>query len=94
MKKPVNTHEAKTQFSKLLKRVALGEKITIASRGKTVAVLGPAPPEESGRKLGRFKGMFEVPADFDKPLDDELLDLFYGKAKTKKKPRSARSKKQ
>jgi len=41
MKNAVNTHEAKTQFSKLLRRVAAGEEITIANRGVPVARLVP-----------------------------------------------------
>ncbi len=85
MKKAVNTHEAKTQLSRLLKRVALGEEITIATRGKPVARLVPVQKAASGRKFGMFKGKFVVPDDFDGPLPDELLDLFEGKPKRKRK---------
>jgi prevent-host-death family protein len=81
MKKTVNTHEAKTQFSRLLKRVALGEEIIIAVRGKPVARLIPLKVDETDRKFGTFKGQFEVPEDFDAPLPDELLDAFEGKLK-------------
>lgn len=35
----VEVHEAKTTFSKLLRRVAAGEEITITSSGKAVARL-------------------------------------------------------
>jgi prevent-host-death family protein len=79
--KTVNTHEAKTQFSRLLKRVALGEQITIASRGKAVARLVPIPKADSQRRLGIFAGKFVVPNDFDDPLPQELLDAFEGKSK-------------
>ena len=85
MKKAVNTHEAKTQFSRLLKRVALGEEITIATRGKPVARLVPVPKTASEREFGMFKGKFVVPDDFDSPLPDDLLDLFEGKPKRKRK---------
>jgi prevent-host-death family protein len=61
MKKQVNTHEAKTQLSRLLKRVALGEEITIASRGKPVARLVPIPPKELVRQLGMFRGNSRFP---------------------------------
>ena len=37
----VNTHEAKTSFSQLLRRVAAGEEITISNRGVPVARLVP-----------------------------------------------------
>ncbi|MGB3554481.1 MAG: type II toxin-antitoxin system prevent-host-death family antitoxin [Jannaschia sp.] len=37
----VNIHEAKTSLSKLIERVAGGEEIVIANRGRPVAVLAP-----------------------------------------------------
>jgi len=37
----VNVHEAKTNFSKLLQRVALGEEVIIAKAGVPVAKLVP-----------------------------------------------------
>ena len=85
MKREINTHEAKTQLSRLLKRVALGEEITIASRGKPVARLVPVPAEESGVKFGTFRGKFAVPDDFDAPLPQEILDAFEGKTRRSRK---------
>jgi len=87
VKKEVNTHETKTQLSRLLKRVALGEEITIANRGKPVALLVPIRAKDSGRKLGMFKGKFFVADDFDAPLPDEILDAFEGKVKRNRKKR-------
>ena len=78
MSKAVNTHEAKTQLSRLLKRVALGEEVTIASRGKPVARLVPVKAQEGERKLGLFRERFIVPEDFDAPLPREILDAFEG----------------
>ena len=80
----VNTHEAKTRFSRLLRRVAAGEEITIANRGVPVARLVPITAKAGTRKLGTMRGLV-VPDDFDAPLPDELLDLFEGK-----KPRRAK----
>jgi prevent-host-death family protein len=37
----VNIHEAKTHFSKLLRRVAAGEEIVISRAGKPVAKIVP-----------------------------------------------------
>jgi prevent-host-death family protein len=85
MKKTVNTHEAKTQLSRLLKRVTLGEEIIIAVRGKPTARLVPLTAEGAGRKFGTFKGKFEVPDDFDAPLPEEILDAFEGKSKRPRK---------
>ena len=83
--KTVNTHEAKTQLSRLLKRVVLGEQITIARRGRAIARLVPIPQESSSRKFGMFEGKFTVPDDFDAPLPDEILDAFEGKEKRRRK---------
>ncbi|HEY2457625.1 MAG TPA: type II toxin-antitoxin system Phd/YefM family antitoxin [Candidatus Acidoferrum sp.] len=88
MKKEVNTHEAKTHLSRLLKRVALGEEITIASRGKPMARLVPIH-EVPARKLGMFQGKFVIPDNFDEPLPGEILDAFEGKEKRKRKRKSA-----
>ena len=77
--KQVNTHEAKTQLSRLLRRVAAGEEVTIANRGVPVARLVPVPSKKAQRVLGIFRGQFTVPNDFDAPLPDDLLDLFEGR---------------
>ncbi|HKW61031.1 MAG TPA: type II toxin-antitoxin system Phd/YefM family antitoxin [Candidatus Acidoferrum sp.] len=86
--KEVNTYEAKTQLSRLLRRVAAGEEITIANRGVPVARLVPARPGKGARReLGVDRGKFVVPDDFDAPLPDEILDAFEGKEKRlRKKP--------
>jgi prevent-host-death family protein len=83
--KTVNTHEAKTHLSRLLKRVALGEQITIASRGTAVARLVPIAKEDSRRGLGMFRGKFVVPADFDASLPDDFLFAPQGKTKRTRK---------
>jgi len=70
----VNTHEAKTQLSKLLVRVQAGEEIIIAKAGEPVARLVPIESNASNRKPGTARGKVVVTADFDEPLPDELLD--------------------
>ena len=71
----VNIHEAKTQLSRLLRRVSSGEEIIIARAGKPVARLIPV---EGGPKrvFGLDKGLFEVPEGFNDPLPDDLLAEF------------------
>jgi prevent-host-death family protein len=82
----VNVHEAKTRFSRLLRRVAAGEEITIANRGVPVARLVPVLAE-ANRKLGLFRGQMTIPDDFDAPLSEEVLSLFEGeRRRLKKKP--------
>lgn len=82
--KAVNTHETKTQFSRLLRRVAAGEEITIANRGVPVARLVPVPAKGAKRKLGAFTGQVSIPGDFDAPLPEELLASFEGQQKRRK----------
>jgi prevent-host-death family protein len=77
--KMVNIHEAKTQFSKLLRRVARGEEVVIARAGQPVARLAPIEaPVLKDRVPGDAKGLFVVPDDFDDPLPPELQRYFDG----------------
>ena len=69
----VNVHQAKTQFSRLLARVELGEQIVIANRGVPVQ-----PTRDRRASLGLDQGRFTVPDDFDAPLRDDLLEVFEG----------------
>ncbi len=85
MKKEVNTHEAKTQLSRLLRRVAAGEEITIANRGVPVARLVPIPKQKTGRQLGAYGDTIKIADDFDAPLPDHLLDAFEGRTRRKRK---------
>lgn len=71
----VNIHEAKTHLSRLLRRVAAGEEIVIARAGDPIARL--VPLRSSGRReLGRDRGAFTVPEDFDEPLPSEIIEAF------------------
>lgn len=74
----VNVHEAKTHLSRLLARVAQGEVITIARGGKPVARLVPVEDAWTARVPGRDVGKGWVSDDFDEPLPDDVLNLFYG----------------
>ena len=76
----VNIHQAKTQLSRLLSRVELGEEIIISNRGVPVAKLVPLEQPKSRRQsLGRDRGLFVVPADFNE-LPADLLTAFEGEA--------------
>ena len=80
MKKPVatptvNVHEAKTQFSRLLKRVAAGQEIIIAKAGQPVARLIPFR-QPGTRELGMDAGRVVIAADFDAPLPEAVLADF------------------
>jgi prevent-host-death family protein len=70
-----NVHEAKTQLSKLLERVAAGEEVIIAKSGVPVARLVPATSSNE-RPLGTEKGRVFVADDFDAPLPKDILKAF------------------
>ena len=70
---PVNIHDAKTHFSRLIERVLLGEEIVIAKAGRPVAKLVSITPEARDRRPGIAKGAFIVPPDFDEPLPDDVI---------------------
>jgi prevent-host-death family protein len=75
----VGVHEAKSTLSELLRRVALGEEVTITRGGEPVARLVPAPRREP-RRFGSDQGLFEVPEDFDEPLPADLQRAFDGES--------------
>ena len=74
----MNIHEAKTHFSKLLRRVAAGEEILIARAGRPVARLIPVRDESVPRVLGGYIGEVTWEGDFDAPLPTDVLDSFEG----------------
>lgn len=77
MKEMVNVHAAKTNFSKLLARVASGEEIIIARGGVPVAKLVPYASESQQRPLGMFAGQMWMSEDaLETPA--WLLDAFEG----------------
>ena len=81
--KTVNVHEAKTHFSRLLRRVARGDEILIARAGKPVARLMPITRARPAPVLGADKGKFTVPDDFDAPLPEEVVATFEGRTRKK-----------
>ncbi|MDZ8189085.1 MAG: type II toxin-antitoxin system Phd/YefM family antitoxin [Nostoc sp. ChiSLP02] len=78
----VNIHQAKTNLSKLLSRVELGEEIIISNRGIRIAKLVPFRSSSNRLKsLGQDKGLFIVRDDFNAPLPEEILAAFEGSQK-------------
>lgn len=66
----VNIHDAKTNLSKLLERVMLGEEIIIAKANKPIARLIPIAMPSIERLLGNDAGKVLVAPDFDAPLPE------------------------
>jgi prevent-host-death family protein len=73
-----NVHDAKTNLSRLLERVAQGEEVIIAKSGRPVAKLVRISAEP--RKPGRLKGRIRISPDFDDPLPEEILAAFRGES--------------
>lgn len=68
----INVHEAKTNFSKLLNRVANGERIVIGKSGKPVARLEPISLVQKSRKV--IGGGFRLQEKAGRPLTPEYLN--------------------
>jgi prevent-host-death family protein len=64
-----NIHEAKAQFSKLIRQVEEGHEIVIARDGTIVARIVPER-RPTVIQLGRDAGKGRIAPDFDAPLDD------------------------
>lgn len=72
----VNTHEAKTNLSRLLDEIQEGEEVVIARWNKPMARLVPYSAKRPVRRPGYLKGKIRVADDFDAPLPDDVLDAF------------------
>lgn len=66
----VNTHEAKTNLSRLLEKVSQGKEIIIANAGTPIARLVPYSSHKT-RKPGIAKG--KITSDFFEPLPEAEL---------------------
>lgn len=75
----VNIHQAKTQLSRLVERVAGGEEIIIAKSGKPIARLVPYTPRRAVRRPGAMRGKIRIKKNFDAPLPKDLVGAFEGK---------------
>lgn len=64
-----NIHEAKTQFSKIMRRIEQGQQVLIARDGVVIARIVPETAT-SGIQLGRDEGRGSIAEDFDAPLAD------------------------
>lgn len=75
--KYVNTHEAKSQLSKLIAAVRAGEEIVICQAGKPVARLAPYEPPRRKPRLGAGKDKVILRPGWDSPeTDAEIEGMF------------------
>jgi prevent-host-death family protein len=88
----ISIEEMERDLKSYLSQVEAGETLIVTRAGQPVAEIKPvasSSPSESDQELspdkkqlrpfGLAKGEFEVPADFDDPLPEEILRLFEGK---------------
>ena len=68
--------KAKTNLSRLLKRVSMGEEIVIAKSGTPIARIVRVSEEQKKRIPGQDRGTFDIPEDFDAPLPEDIQKAF------------------
>jgi len=77
----VNMHNAKTNLSRLIEAaVKAGEPFVIARAGKPVATVTPIGAPQNLSRLGFMLGEFKTPDDFDTMFEDDIAEMFEGKA--------------
>ena len=76
MAKPVNIHEAKTHFSRLVERASKGEEIIIARAGRPLARLMPLASPTRPRRPGLLKGRIRISKNFDAHLPRNIARAF------------------
>ena len=64
-----------------LSRIEAGESMVVVRDDRAVAEIRPVKPVVAGepRPIGLCRGEFVVPADFDAPLPDEVIEGFEGR---------------
>lgn len=75
----VEIADAARNLGALVERARSGEEVTLVEGGRELARIVPADSAKSRQvvRLGLAQGQFTVPDDFDAPLPDDILDLFY-----------------
>jgi prevent-host-death family protein len=79
VREAIGLYEAKTQLSALVERAAAGEEIIIMKSGQPMARLVPMEKTRAQRTPGRGRGEWRVAADFDAPLEPDVLSDFEGR---------------
>ena len=85
-----NIYEAKTQLSKLIRRVRAGQEVIIADAGTPIAKLVPIEPPKTRRTLGSDRGKIWVAPDAFDPLTGGDLAAWDGALFPERPTRSQR----
>lgn len=71
----VNTHEAKSRLSELIREAERGGDVIVARNGHPVAKIIPWPPPRPPRVAGAWEGRITISDDIVGP-DDDIAALF------------------
>jgi antitoxin (DNA-binding transcriptional repressor) of toxin-antitoxin stability system len=75
----ISVQDLERDLLTFLRRVQAGESFLVVHGEQPVAEVRPVPaPAAEPRPFGLCAGQFTVPADFDRPLPDEILKEFEG----------------
>ena len=66
----VNIHQAKTNLSKLIKKVVNGEEVVIAKGNVPLVKMVGLVSQKSNRKIGSAQDVISISSTFDEPLED------------------------
>lgn len=72
----INIHDAKTNFSQLIRRALSGEEIVIAKNGKPLIRLEPIGVSKTKRTPGLSRGDAMYTDDFTAPLSEDIIEEF------------------
>ncbi len=79
MQSVMGIHEAKTNFSQLVKQAVAGTPVLIGGYGKAEVALVPISQlAQKSKRLGVMAGKLLVSDDFDAPLPEDVLQQFEG----------------
>ena len=84
--KYVNTHEAKSQLSKLIAAVRDGEEVVICQAGKPAARLTAFEPARRKPRLGTGKGKVVFQPGWDSPETDAEIEAMFDVLKDTETP--------
>jgi prevent-host-death family protein len=71
----VNTHEAKSRLSELIREAEQGHDVIVARNGHPVAKIIAWPPARPDRRSGLWAGQVRIDSDIVSP-DPDLVALF------------------
>lgn len=75
----ISVLEIQQDPSAFLRRVEAGEELLVVRGEQAVAEVRPISPVSAGlRPYALCGGQFVLPADFDEPLPEEVLESFEG----------------